>query len=186
MTSIIERLKEKDPLAQKKIFEQYGSFLYRIAYRYVRDRMLAEDLMVDAMLKIFDGVPNTRFENLKSFEAWMRRIVVNEALMVLRKNANFHMMPESEAHEQPIDDNTLEKISAEEIYSLIAELPDGYRTVFNLYAIEGFTHKEIADQLDISEGTSKSQLNHARKLLQKKVLAVDNTLEYRLKKTENT
>ncbi len=182
MITIIERLKEKDPIAQKKIFEQYGSFLYRIAYRYVRERMLAEDLMVDSMLKIFDGVVNTKFENLKSFEAWMRRIVVNESLMVLRKNANFHLMPESEAAEQAFDDHTLENISAEEIYHLIAELPDGYRTVFNLYAIEGYTHKEVAEQLGISEGTSKSQLNHARKLLQKKILNIDKSQEFRLKK----
>lgn len=184
VTSIIERLKEKDPIAQKTIFEQYGSFLYRIAYRYVRERMLAEDLMVDSMLKIFEGVANTRFENLKSFEAWMRRIVVNEALMVLRRNSNFHMMPESEAAEQPFEDYTLENISAEEIYHLIAELPDGYRTVFSLYAIEGYTHKDIAEQLGISEGTSKSQLNHARKLLQKKILNLDKSHEFRMKKME--
>lgn len=175
LTSTIERLRQKDAAAQKEIFEHYGSFLYRIAYRYVRERMLAEDLMVESFLKIFDGIINFRFDNLRSFEAWMRKIVVNEALMLLRKQSSFHLMPESEAIEVPVDDNILDKISTEEIYRLIAELPDGYRTVFNLYAIEGYTHKEIAEQLQISEGTSKSQLNHARKLLQKKILMTDKS-----------
>ncbi|AFK03584.1 RNA polymerase, sigma-24 subunit, ECF subfamily [Emticicia oligotrophica DSM 17448] len=168
--STIESLRSKDPAAQKKVFEQYGSFLYRVAYRYVRDRMTAEDLVVDAFLKIFEGAHNLRFDNLRSFEAWMKKIVVNEALMLLRKQASFQLMPESEAIEIGVDDNVLDNISSDEIYQLIAELPDGYRTIFNLFAIEGFSHKEIAEQLGINEGTSKSQLNHARKLLQKKIL----------------
>ena len=169
-TSTIESLRSKNPIAQKNIFEHYGSFLYRVAYRYVRDRMTAEDLVVDSFLKIFEGAANFRFDNLRSFEAWMKRIVINESLMLLRKQANFNLMPESEAIEVPVDDNILDSISSDEIHQLIAELPDGYRTVFNLFAIEGYSHKEIADQLNINEGTSKSQLNHARKLLQKKIL----------------
>lgn len=169
-TSTIESLRSKNPIAQKNIFEHYGSFLYRVAYRYVRDRMTAEDLVVDSFLKIFEGAANFRFDNLRSFEAWMKRIVINESLMLLRKQANFNLMPESEAIEVPVDDNILDSISSDEIYQLIAELPDGYRTVFNLFAIEGYSHKEIAEQLNINEGTSKSQLNHARKLLQKKIL----------------
>lgn len=175
LTSTIERLRQKDAAAQKEIFEQYGSFLYRIAYRYVRERMLAEDLMVDSFLKIFDGIIHFRFDNLRSFEAWMKKIVVNESLMLLRRQASFNLMPESEAVDVPVDDHILDKISTEEIYRLIAELPDGYRTVFNLYAIEGYTHKEIAEQLQISEGTSKSQLNHARRLLQKKILIANKS-----------
>ena len=170
-TSTIESLRSKNPIAQKNIFEHYGSFLYRVAYRYVRDRMTAEDLVVDSFLKIFDGAANFRFDNLRSFEAWMKRIVINESLMLLRKQANFNLMPESEAIEVPVDDNILDSISSDEIHQLIAELPDGYRTVFNLFAIEGYSHKEIAEQLNINEGTSKSQLNHARKLLQKKILS---------------
>ncbi len=169
-SSTIESLRSKDPIAQKNIFEQYGSFLYRVAYRYVRDRMTAEDLVIDSFLKIFEGAANFRFDNLRSFEAWMKRIVINESLMLLRKQASFQLMPESEAIETPVDDNILDSISSDEIYQLIAELPDGYRTVFNLFAIEGYSHKEIAEQLHINEGTSKSQLNHARKLLQKKIL----------------
>jgi RNA polymerase sigma-70 factor (ECF subfamily) len=172
-TTTIESLRNKDTTAQKKIFEYYGSFLYRVAYRYVRDRMTAEDLVVDAFLKIFEAAPNFRFENLRSFEAWMKKIVVNEALMLLRKQANFHLMPESEAIEVSVEENTLDKISSDEIYQLIANLPDGYRTVFNLFAIEGYSHKEIAEKLNINEGTSKSQLNHARKLLQKKIVLMN-------------
>jgi RNA polymerase sigma-70 factor (ECF subfamily) len=174
-TSIIESLRSKNPIAQKNVFEHYGSFLYRVAYRYVRDRMTAEDLVIDSFLKIFEGAVNFRFDNLRSFEAWMKRIVINESLMLLRKQANFNLMPESEAIEIPVDNNILDSISSDEIYKLIAELPDGYRTVFNLFAIEGYSHKEIAEQLHINEGTSKSQLNHARKLLQKKILLMNNS-----------
>jgi RNA polymerase sigma-70 factor (ECF subfamily) len=174
-TSIIESLRSKNPIAQKNVFEHYGSFLYRVAYRYVRDRMTAEDLVIDSFLKIFEGAVNFRFDNLRSFEAWMKRIVINESLMLLRKQANFNLMPESEAIEIPVDNNILDSISSDEIYKLIAELPDGYRTVFNLFAIEGYSHKEIAEQLHINEGTSKSQLNHARKLLQKKILLMNKS-----------
>ena len=174
-SAIIESLRKKDATAQKKIFEQYGSFLYRIAYRYVRDRMTAEDLVVDSFLKIFDGATKFRFDNLRSFEAWIKKIVVNESLMLLRKQANFHLMPESEAIEMPVNENALDDISSDEIYRLIAELPDGYRTIFNLFAIEGYSHKEIAEKLSINEGTSKSQLNHARKLLQKKILLMNRS-----------
>jgi RNA polymerase sigma-70 factor, ECF subfamily len=174
-TSTIESLRNKDANAQKIIFEHYGSFLYRVAYRYVRDRMTAEDLVVDSFLKIFDGAPNFRFESLRSFEAWMKKIVVNESLMLLRKQANFHLMPESEAIEVPVEETAIDNISSDEIYQLIAELPDGYRTVSNLFAIEGYSHKEIAEQLNINEGTSKSQLNHARKLLQKKIITKDKS-----------
>jgi RNA polymerase sigma-70 factor (ECF subfamily) len=174
-TSTIESLRSKNPIAQKNVFEHYGSFLYRVAYRYVRDRMTAEDLVVDSFLKIFEGAVNFRFDNLRSFEAWIKRIVINESLMLLRKQANFNLMPESEAIEVPVNDNILDSISSDEIYKLIAELPDGYRTVFNLFAIEGYSHKEIAEQLHINEGTSKSQLNHARKLLQKKILLMNKS-----------
>ncbi len=120
-TSTIESLRSKNPIAQKNIFEHYGSFLYRVAYRYVRDRMTAEDLVVDSFLKIFEGAANFRFDNLRSFEAWMKRIVINESLMLLRKQANFNLMPESEAIEVPVDDNILDSISSDEIHQLIAE-----------------------------------------------------------------
>ncbi len=94
--------------------------MYRIAYSYVRNRMTAEDLVVDSFLKIFNGANNFRFDNLSSFEAWMRKIVVNESLILLRKQANFHLMPESEAIEIPVDENALDSISSDEIYQLIA------------------------------------------------------------------
>ncbi|OZI09017.1 hypothetical protein BWI93_06165 [Siphonobacter sp. BAB-5385] len=100
---------------------------------------------------------------------WMKRILVNECLMELRRSANFTMVPEQEAAEQSFDYNIIDEIAAETIHTLIAELPIGYRTVFNLVALEGYSHAEVAEQLQISEGTSKSQLNKARQLLQKKL-----------------
>lgn len=174
LTSTLDLLQRRDASAQRKVYEQYSNTLYWTAFRYVRERMVAKDIVVEAFMKIFEAVTNVKFESLRNFEAWMKRIVINESLSYLRKHANFRMMPETEASEEPIEDHTLEKISAEEIHALIAKLPDGYRTVFNLYVVEGYTHREIGEMLGISEGTSKSQLNHARKLLQKKILMLDS------------
>jgi RNA polymerase sigma-70 factor, ECF subfamily len=173
LTSTLDALQRRESAAQRRVYEQYSNTLYWTSFRYVRERMVAEDIVVESFMKIFEAVPNVKFESLKNFEAWMKRIVINESLSYLRKIANFRMMPETDAIEEPVNDYTLEKISAEEIHALIAKLPDGYRTVFNLYAVEGYTHREIGEMLGISEGTSKSQLNHARKLLQKRILQIN-------------
>ena len=118
------------------------------------------------------------FKNLSSFnyqgegsvQAWLKKIMINECLMFLRKRHSFIISTEKEAEDIPLQEEALDNLSVAEIFNLVVELPIGYRTVFNLYVIEGMSHKEIAKMMGIAEGTSKSQLNKAKLLLQKNLL----------------
>jgi RNA polymerase sigma-70 factor (ECF subfamily) len=131
----------------------------------VKDEEDTKDVLAEAFIKIFQHVKNFDFHDEVGLEAWLKRIVVNQSLMFLRKNRNL-------VRAINIEDNHLLLIApveielhAEDLYKLILELPLGYRTVFNLYVIEGYSHKEIAEQLTISESASRSQLTHARQRL---------------------
>ena len=131
--------------------------------------MEAEDILVTAFVKVFDKIQ--QFKSEGSFEGWIRRIVVNEALTFLRRNRSMYLETELEQADREPDYNALsDHLEAEDLLKMIQELPTGYRIVFNLYAIDGYSHKEIADQLGISENTSKSQLSRARTFLQKLLL----------------
>jgi RNA polymerase sigma factor (sigma-70 family) len=159
---LAKALSNKEARAQHVFYERYAGKFLSICKRYVSDIMVAEDIMVESMMKIFDKVNQFNFNG--SFEGWAKRIVVNEALMHVRKKKEITIdIAEAEyevEHSFPSFD-----FEAEELLKLIQTLPDGYRTVFNLYAIEGYSHAEICDSLGISEGTSKSQLSRARKFL---------------------
>jgi RNA polymerase sigma-70 factor (ECF subfamily) len=139
-----------------------------ICLRYTKDRDLAEDVMIEGFMKIFDKLP--QFESKGSFEGWMKRIMVTQSLLTLRDNKNLSMEVNMESHlefpDQPYEINHLE---ANELMELVQGLPTGYRTVFNLYAIEGYSHAEIGELLGITESTSKSQLNRARNILKQKI-----------------
>lgn len=134
--------------------------------------MEAEDVLVTAFTKILDRID--QFKGAGSFEGWIRRIVVNEALTYLRRNRSMYIETELEAADrQPDYQNLSDHLEAEDLINMIQELPSGYRIVFNLYAIDGYSHKEISAQLNISENTSKSQLSRARVYLQKLLLDRD-------------
>jgi RNA polymerase sigma factor (sigma-70 family) len=173
--SDVALLKKQDHKAQKAFFEQYGSTFYQIAYRYARERQNAEDIVADGFIKIFEGIKHAReFNDLNHFIAWSKRIIINESLLFLRKKVNFSMMPVEDLDSTlSIEASVFSAISASEITALVAVLPAGCRTVFNLFAIEGYTHDEISKQLNISEGTSKSQLSRARALLQEKLKLIN-------------
>ncbi len=172
-TELIEGCKKKDRHAQRFLFEHYSGRMLSLCYRYVKDRMDAEDVMVTAFAKIFDRVGQYKGDG--SFEGWVRRIMVNESLTYLRKNRNMYLETDIEAAEREPDFDKLDSaMEAEDLMKLISELPTGYRIVFNLYAIDGFSHQEIATQLGISENTSKSQLSRARALLQRRLLELEN------------
>jgi RNA polymerase sigma factor (sigma-70 family) len=146
----------------------YKRRFYAICMRYTHDMAEAEDILQDGFVKIFKSID--RFTRAGSFEGWMKRIIVNTAIEYFRKRTNLYSITEFEyAESVSYNEQTIENIAAGDILKLIQELPIGYRTVFNLYAIEGFSHKEIGDMLEISEGTSKSQLARARGILQQKV-----------------
>lgn len=162
----------RDASAQKLLYDTYSSKMYGLCYRYVKDSMEAEDILITAFTKVFDKIQ--QFKNEGSFEGWIRRIVVNEALTYLRRNRAMYLETDLEQADREPDFNALsDHLEAEDLLKMIQELPTGYRIVFNLYAIDGYSHKEIADQLGISESTSKSQLSRARTYLQKVLLEHD-------------
>ena len=163
---LINGCRRRNPAAQKRLYDTFSSKMYVLCCRYIKDSMEAEDVLVTAFTKILDKID--QFKSEGSFEGWIRRIVVNEALTYLRRNRNMYLELELEAANYEPDYQTVsDHLEAEDLLRMISELPSGYRIVFNLYAIDGYSHKEIAEQLGISENTSKSQLSRARTYLQK-------------------
>jgi RNA polymerase sigma factor (sigma-70 family) len=170
--NLLDGCRRHDKHAQRFLYEHFAPRMLSLCSRYVKDRMEAEDLMVVAFTKVFDRI--RQYKGDGSFEGWIRRIMVNESLSFLRRNKGMYLETDIEAAEREPDYEKLEStMEAEDLMKLISELPAGYRIVFNLYAIDGFSHQEIAAQLGISENTSKSQLSRARAQLQKKLLQLE-------------
>ena len=154
--------------AQQHLYDAYSKKFMAICLRYVKDRDFAEDVMIEGFMKIFEKLP--QFEAKGSFEGWMKRIIVTQSLLALRNNKNLSMEVNMESHlEISGVGYELTHMETAELLDLVQELPLGYRTVFNLYAIEGYSHAEISDLLGITESTSKSQLNRARNTLKEKI-----------------
>ena len=159
--------------AQRKVFEKYYGLMLAICIRYSNNREVARDLLQDGFIKIFEKIE--QFDESFSFIGWMKRIMVNNAIDHYRKNArNPKEDDEVALINKTSDDDVISDISYKEILKCIQLLPNGYRTIFNMYVIEGYTHKEIADLLGIAEGTSKSQLNKAKAILRKKIEELRN------------
>ncbi|MEJ7644106.1 MAG: sigma-70 family RNA polymerase sigma factor [Chryseolinea sp.] len=174
-----------DPGAQKIVYESYSRKMYSLCYRYVRQPMEAEDILVTAFMKVFNKVH--QFKSEGSFEGWIRKIVVNEALTFLRRNRSMYIETDLENADREPDYNALsDHLEAEDLLKMIQELPTGYRIVFNMYAIDGYSHKEIAAHLGISESTSKSQLSRARGYLQKILLGRNWTQNDKISGDEST
>ncbi|MGR3809990.1 RNA polymerase sigma factor [Jiulongibacter sp. NS-SX5] len=165
----ISLLKKGDQQACREVYNGFANQFMAISRRYLGNTPEAQDMLTNAFVKIFKNVKKAEFDNEKAFVGWMKRILINECLMELRRKSNFQMMPENEADFVSIEANIIQDLAAKEIMEVINEMPTGYRTVFNLYVIEGYSHAEIAEQLKISEGTSKSQLSHAKKYLRTKL-----------------
>jgi RNA polymerase sigma factor (sigma-70 family) len=171
----IEGCKKGDSTAQRKVFDHFSSKMYAVCCRYVKDKMEAEDVLVMAFTKVFQRI--SQFKSEGSFEGWIRRIIVNESLTWLRQHKYMQVETDIEAVDFEPDYQILEDhLQAEDLMKLIDGLPAGYKVVFNLYAIEGYSHKEIADQLGINENTSKSQLSRARVYLQKQLALLQDDL----------
>ena len=164
---LIEACKNNDVRAQKLLYETFAHKMMSVCLRYADNREMAEDFLQDGFIKVFSSIRSYSYEG--SFEGWMRRIFVNTALEALRKNDLLRNGVELNALEpqQEADYSAVEKISADELMELIAQLPPGFRTVFNMFAIEGYSHREIAETLNINESTSRSQYTRAKRLLQK-------------------
>ncbi len=163
---IIKLAAQNNRHAQQKIYAKHAPKMLSICRQYVKDIHQAEDVMITGFMKVFTNIAN--FEGKGSFEGWIRRIMVNECISYLRVQKKVSFM-EDEYYAEDTFNNIESHFSVEDIQSLIDSLPEGYKMVFNLYAIEGYKHQEIATMLNISEGTSKSQLSHARKMLQQQI-----------------
>ena len=170
VSTLIREAKHGSAAAQKCLFDLYASKMMLVCRRYVKSVEDAEEVLLDAFYKIFRALDQFSYQGDDAFQAWMKRIMVNESLMFLRKRSPFAVVAESDAEDIPFPAEVLGSMSASEILLLIIQLPVGYRTVFNLHVIEGFSHPEIASMLGIREGTSRSQLAKAKQLLQKMIL----------------
>ncbi len=162
--------------AQQQIYIQFSARMLGVCRQYIKDVHHAEDVMLSGFMKVFTQLKS--FEHKGSFEGWIRRIMIYECIDFLRvkkNNFNHHDIDEviTIADEFAYE---MEDFSVDDIQNMIDQLPEGYRSVFNLYAIEGYKHHEIATMLNISEGTSKSQLSHARRVLQQQIIELKNKL----------
>ncbi|MFZ4545029.1 MAG: RNA polymerase sigma factor [Saprospiraceae bacterium] len=162
---LIENCIRGNAAAQRILYEKYSSKLYAVCLRYARNSAEAQDMLQDSFIRIFRYLP--QFGGKGSLEGWMRKIVVNVALRMIQVAFSRYELPVESLPEAGEDAEVLPQLHSQELLQLIQKLPDGYRVVFNMFAIEGFSHAEIAAELDINESTSRSQLTKARKLLQK-------------------
>lgn len=166
---LIERAKDGDARAQKAIYDRLSPKMFAICYRYMGDKESAEDILQDGFVSLFSKLDS--YSGVGSFEGWARRIFVNTALMSLRKKDVLKNFEDVSVARSIISDepSAISKINHSELLKMISGLPPGFRTVFNMYIIEGYSHQEIAKELGISETTSRSQLQRARMLLQSKI-----------------
>lgn len=168
---LIQLAVENNRQAQQQIYTKFSPKMLSVCRQYIKDIHQAEDIMITAFMKVFTNLKN--FQHKGSFEGWIRRIMVNECISFIRVYKKLKYSEEENYFEESFN-NIESQFSIADIQYLIDSLPDGYKMVFNLYAIEGYKHQEIASMLGINEGTSKSQLSHARKMLQGQINKIKN------------
>lgn len=163
-----------DRIAQRALYDRLASRMFPVCIRYVGDRTIAEDILQEGFITLFSKIGSYKGDG--SFEGWARKIFVNTALMYLRKKDALKMSDELENARNLSTDITsqLENIGYQELMKLVVSLPTGFRTVFNMYVLEGYSHKEIAEALNITETTSRTQLSRARVWLQSKIKEREN------------
>lgn len=171
---LLDSCKRGDREAQKVLYDRLASRMFPVCIRYVGDRMLAEDVLQDGFITLFTKLKDYKGDG--SFEGWARRIFVTTALMSLRKKDVLKMSDELDAVRGMKTEMTsqIQNIGYKELMDLVMSLPPGFRTVFNMYAIEGYSHKEIAETLGITETTSRTQFSRARVWLQNKIQEREN------------
>lgn len=170
---LIKACVRRDRKAQRMIYEKFAPRMFSVCIRYAGNRDSAKDLLQDGFITVFSKIGS--YSGDGSFEGWMRKIFVNTALMQLRKRDVLRDTREiSELKTNvPFEDNMMDKVEGKDIYNLIKEMPDGFRTVFNLSVVDGYSHQEIAGQLGITEGASRSQLSRARSWLQERIVLLE-------------
>ncbi len=165
---IVYRCLQNDTAAQNELYRRYAGKMMGVCMRYARNRDVAADIMQDGFVKVFINLKSFKGEG--SFEGWIKRIMINTSLKQYRKDLKFQNDVDIDsAHDVSFENNIVSNMSAKELMNHVQELPSGYRTIFNLYVIEGYQHNEIGEMLNISEGTSKSQLSRARTYLMQNI-----------------
>ena len=164
--AILQGCLQNNAAAQKALYEKYSSKMLVVCYRYAHNREDAEDMLQEGLIKVFSQIHT--FENRGALEGWIRRIIVHTCINILKKNKRFNESVDliHASSLQVREESIPSIIQAKEVVECIRMLPIGYRTVLNLYAIEGFSHKEIAGMLDIEESTSRSQYTRAKSMLE--------------------
>ncbi len=176
---LVKGCKKNDTLSQRAVYDGYSAKMLGVCFRYIKDSSEAEGVMIGGFTKVFNKID--QFKSDGSFEGWIRRIMVNESLVYLRKNKSMYLEVDiCEVDREPNFQRLENNLETQDLLNMIQDLPVGYRTIFNLYAIEGYSHKEIADQLEINVNTSKSQLSRARKLLQNMLVEREGWVQKKL------
>ncbi len=154
---------------QRALYERFAGKMMTVCIRYTRHRLEAEDILQEGFIKVFNNI--SKFQGKGSFEGWIRRIMINTALSNYNKSSFQKELIGLEDYQSGVEQpKAIQQLTADEIMAVINTLPDGYKIVFNLYVIEEYSHKEIAEMLDITPSTSRSQLVKARRMLQKKII----------------
>lgn len=168
---LVERIRNHDQRAMSQLYQRYVGRLSSVCYRYVPDENDAKDVLQNSFVKIFTALPTIEYRSEEAFWGWMVKVVINEALHFLRDRRRLRFVSPEQAASLAMeeDESELEWLSPDDLHQLISELPDGYRTVVNLYIFEGYSHRKIAEMLGISESTSASQLYFAKQLLAKRI-----------------
>ena len=167
---LIDECKKGNRLAQKELYDKYARKMMGVCLRYVSDRETARDLLQDGFVKVLTSLDT--YTGSGVFDAWIRKIFVNGALEYLRRGDVLREASDWDSIAEPVESfsvSAVSELSAAELMKLVQELPAGFRAVFNLFAIEGYSHREIAEMMNITESTSRSQYTRARQLLQKRV-----------------
>lgn len=164
---LIQACKKQQRDAQRKVYDYLAPKLYYLCKRYLKKEEEIEEVLADSFYIIFTKIDQLKEE--AAFEGWAKKITTNECLHQIKKNINFNLyLDDVKYNDQPLADEVTD-LEEEDLLNLLKYIPEGCRTIFNLFVIEGYGHKEIADQLNISEGTSKSQLNAAKSKLKELV-----------------
>lgn len=163
---LIQACIDENRSAQRALYERFSAKMYFVCLRYARHELEAQDMLQDGFIKVFDNI--SKFKSKGSFEGWVRRIMVNTSLNYCRKSSfKNEQIGIEDYQDKVVDSKAVSNLSEQELLKLIQQLPDGYRMVFNLYVIEGYSHREIGEMLNTTESTSRSQLAKARKWMQK-------------------
>jgi len=172
--SLIAGCIKGNQIAQKTLFERFSPKFFALCLRYMKSTDDAEDVLQEGMVKIFTKLPE--YSGKGSFEGWMRRIIVNTCLDQIRKNQKlkFDVSIDKEEYKLSMNAHILENMSANELIEEIKKMPPGYRVVFNMFAIEGYSHQEIAQKLGVKESTSKSQYLRARAYLKERINKIND------------